>query len=311
MPEGITLPRTTEVHDAFRKGEIGWQEAFDRLKKLPKPWATPEWRAYRKKHIGNECEQCGADEGPLVLQHLAQPPPFNELRRAVRRHLWDEEVRVGLLPEPQEVERDVCPKCTSPNIYFLKREGRWRCNRTRKGRRICEYHFDTPDKETLPDVKGNAARKQAVYEEWRARTDEQVSHLAFDLSIQFHERYVSMEDVVTFCKRCAFLADQLGLEPCECGKHRPVGVGVCIHRRTSSESYAARRTRWLPPRMDRRSWRRATSCRSRSFSERRRSTSVGSFPKVRSISSRRLFPERCAYCSVVLTSACPRRTYTL
>ena len=88
----------------------------------------------------------------------------------------------------------------------------------------------------LPDVKGNAARKQAVYAEWRERTDEKVSHFAFDLSIDYHERYVSMEDVETFCKRCAFLADRLGLEPCECGKHRPVGIGVCIHRRTSSQS---------------------------------------------------------------------------
>jgi hypothetical protein len=44
-------------------------------------WHTKEWQATRKALIGDRCEQCGASEGPMVLQHHWHPPVFAKVLR--------------------------------------------------------------------------------------------------------------------------------------------------------------------------------------------------------------------------------------
>ena len=85
-------------------------------------------------------------------------------------------------------ERNICPTCGSINILARKTlSPKYRCNHCKE---LFEEHGDEIEKETLITV------------------------------IDEYLRYISLEDTVTFCKKCAFLWDKKGMDLCPVCKEK-------------------------------------------------------------------------------------------
>ena len=79
-----------EIYKEYHEGKISLEEAWEKLKKLPKPWTTKEWKERRKEVIKESCEYCGSDSD-LVIQH----PPIKDKSKLVR-HVAEEYLKSKL-----------------------------------------------------------------------------------------------------------------------------------------------------------------------------------------------------------------------
>jgi len=43
------------------------------------PWGTAQWKQMRQETLGDACEQCGATDRTLVLQHMWHPPSYAQV----------------------------------------------------------------------------------------------------------------------------------------------------------------------------------------------------------------------------------------
>ena len=216
---GVVLPAVEELRERFESGALGWEETLKALQKLPKPWATKEWKAWRAENVGTACVQCGSAEGPMVLQHLRHPMSFNEIRKAVRHHLWEIAQENGHVSEPPcpTEERQVCPLCNSTAIRYYKTFGHWRCLGKKHGKQ-CGHEFSEPVVAQVPDKKAWWPLKQEAWREFMDWNEDLIGEQTLAISFEQQAEYLSMEHTTTFCKKCAFLWDQKGLRLCKCGR---------------------------------------------------------------------------------------------
>lgn len=222
-----------DIKQALIEGKLSPQDAMKMLtSNSRRPWHTKEWRQQRDKLIDKQCFQCSSNDGIMVLQHLWHPKKISIIIRAVRwQHKEDYEKLhpkppVQLPPEPEPVERPACPSCNTTNVYQRRKMADWRCNSTK-----CGHIFITPaTKQALTlqqrleygQLLRNAYRQ--AYSKWeeefsKAEGDKILTD-ALLISIKEHERYVSCQDTVTFCKKCAFMWDKKYCKLCPvCKKH--------------------------------------------------------------------------------------------
>lgn len=199
----------------------------------------------RKLLIKDCCEQCGNNQGPMVLQHLWHPPAYKEHVRSIYERFFIEAQNNSSLPEAteQEVESfiaefteqaEACPSCDMRSI--TKRKTMTPIYRCRK----CNHEFDSPKlvpyhsklKTTAPSIE--KIKKDITYakqKEFMWNTfGEEIRTLAVLKGIEDHKRYISMEDTKTYCKRCAFLWDKKRLKVCDVCKDKliPLSMHACI-----------------------------------------------------------------------------------
>lgn len=150
-----------QKYDNLRKhlieNKLTYSQAFEQIRKFPKPWETAEWKresiSKRKKY----CEQCGNSEGIMNLIHLRQPLPFAELKEWISsQFLYDfcetnninkqlSEIKVT----DEEIQshrdqytevRDTCPRCIRSSFKARKTiTPLYRCIQ-------CGFEFDEPIK---------------------------------------------------------------------------------------------------------------------------------------------------------------------
>tara|TARA_R110000868_G_scaffold57407_1_gene177282 strand:- start:89 stop:931 length:843 start_codon:yes stop_codon:yes gene_type:complete len=223
-----------KIRNELLKGKITFTEAYNRLKKLPKVWKTPEWQEQRSQKIKPNCEQCGINRAyaPMVIQHLVQPPKFRDIRRTIFEnkfssyldqnnidfdeiHISDEEYRI-YLEENVEI-REVCPSCSKQ--YFSTRKTmspKYRCS-------SCWHEFDVPEEiKYLPKLRLRPDKDDVInrmldnklrneYYELRKKLweklFEETGREALLISMQYHDIYISFKSVATFCKTCATKMD--------------------------------------------------------------------------------------------------------
>lgn len=209
-----------EIKEAMLRGELHWKVALELITaKKSKPWTSAAWKKMREEKIGTACVQCGTTEGPLVLQHTWHPRPLKVLWQEAQRSLRDAYYQDHPIvrTEQKPVDRQACPRCQSTSIRQVKQSGRWQCNGKKRGR-VCGHEFDAPIlvKGFSPQQKhtrGDEWRQlqQEQYEGWLALCAQHEDELGLQvvvMSIDEHLRYMSGEDTVTMCKRCAFIADK-------------------------------------------------------------------------------------------------------
>ena len=113
-----------EIRDKLIKDEIGYSDAFEEIKKFPKPWHSKDWVKKRDSIIKSECEQCKNTEGIMVAQHLTHPIDFKTIRNEIFNSLFTEFLKLTTLPNPiitnKEIKefhdittqiREACPGC--------------------------------------------------------------------------------------------------------------------------------------------------------------------------------------------------------
>lgn len=222
------------VRDAFNLGKISAQETANVVTNIltKKPWHTEEWRKKRANLIQSKCTQCLTDEGPFVLQHLWHPRKLGETIRELRasHRIKYEELHPRIeipIPEPVGETRDACPRCHKLGIYWRKTKNSWRCNDS-----YCGHEFDNPIKRRMHSAEQSEKwwteyrnAKQEWYGCFREETDEVILIEALKIGFEEHDRYMSLSDTTTFCKKCAFMWDKRQRKLCKgCNKFVPFNI---------------------------------------------------------------------------------------
>lgn len=228
-----------KIREDLESNKLSYSEAFELIKALPKPWKTPEWKEQRDKSLKNHCEQCGDTKNVLVAQHLSHPRKFSEIRLdllfdLIENSEWAKEEKakpvivtneeIELFKKRDTIKRLACPKCY--RVSFRERKTfqiRFKCDH-------CSTEFDTPTeieyskqfckrvdlvniKSILLNYKEKQKRNyisQSIYE----NNCEELGKQALLIGIDEHLKYLSMDEIVTFCKVCASKMDLHSLLLC-------------------------------------------------------------------------------------------------
>lgn len=253
-----------EIRDQLLADDISWSDALNSLQeatKRKKPWHYKEWKQERDMLIKDCCAQCGQsnDSAQMVLQHLWHPSKISDIFEQLayaeiqaKVHLKEKYIEHALensaeLKNMPIGNREACPKCESTNVRFRKTWDKWACisNKSRRGRVVwrCGNVFETPlmKQEPNPDEKREIASiKQKIqyeaYLKFNKEIKESYGKQVVLESIKETERYLSLRDTVTFCKKCAYLMDVKKLALCpNCKDYLPIWhVDTCSDRHVNT-----------------------------------------------------------------------------
>lgn len=180
-------------------------------------YRRPDFAKLRAQKIGEACAQCGTREGPLVLQHLEQPPVVKYAIENYRGHAFREWKAVNPVPDftalPQ-VGTEVCPECGLASFY--RRASKfppYRC--TANG-----HKFEVPGVRYQPEPTASQALWSEYVGRFEAERGAAYKALAVAFVLQGCIAYLEGDSVVTLCKKCAYMADVNQMVLCQvCGKH--------------------------------------------------------------------------------------------
>ncbi len=209
-------------------------------------WHTKDWKDRRKKFLKDKCEICISKE-TLTIQHRSHPRKYNEYENEITRKYTTDLVEYNstlkqsdfleyisknydFLPIP------LCPKCESrkPNKRMTKTPV-FLCTK-------CHHEFNDPnfiriekliaifyENEESIEVKDKCFvskdkwknqlnLKQIMYwlkrNETKSDNSEKIEKEAFLLYLDNIIKYLSFEDSITACKKCASNYDLNNLELC-------------------------------------------------------------------------------------------------
>lgn len=157
-----------------------------------RPWATKEWRERRKEKLKDKCEWCGSTKN-LTIHHPDYRPALS-IWREIARKLFEKSEEYENAQNVPPVLVEHCPRCGSKGIYKrITVIPPYRCSR-------CGLEFDTPKKREECDSDAF----WSAYKEFISKNKGGVDAEFAIEKQKSYERYMSMEGVVTLCKRCNF-----------------------------------------------------------------------------------------------------------
>lgn len=210
----------SKLKQKLLSGEIGWQEALAIITSFKSPpWKSKEWKAKRDALLANKCQQCGSME-KLTLQHTRHPKSIQALFQELRGDFlneWNEwKIKHPIQIDLTTISADTnaCPKCSSPTIRFRKTMNDWKCIASVNGI-FCHHIFETPI-----HIISETVRKDLWKKDWYKMQEEfdtafGIGKQVVVMAIDQHGHYLTMQDTVTLCKRCAFVADRTKMVFCE------------------------------------------------------------------------------------------------
>ena len=132
---------------------------------------------------------------------------------------WKEQHPVRVDTSTLPLDGRGCPMCGHANILHRKRTNDYRCRHS-SGGVFCDCLFTTP----IPIIDPLLIRTLETEAKQRRLNDfneaHQVGKQAALLAIDQDIRYLSMEDTITLCKRCAFVADRTKMVLCDVCKEK-------------------------------------------------------------------------------------------
>ncbi|WP_143165292.1 hypothetical protein [Flavobacterium cucumis] len=246
----LTYNELIELREKLINGEIDVETAKtlygNDLKEGKRSWDTKDWKLRRAEVIKDKCEICSSTE-VITLQHLSHPKKFNdylvELKRAytenhiklnseIDKSVFTQHVinRYEYLPVP------LCPNCKSKNpSERVRKLPKYRCT-------DCKHEFEEATNYSVYELvemfyKNNDAYE--VYDKcfvskdkwqnkhnlsnvmyWLLRNNATeinaatIEKEAFLLYLNDDIKYLSFEDTITACKKCASSYDLFNMELC-------------------------------------------------------------------------------------------------
>ncbi len=220
--------------------EIDLEEVKEKVYeyKKKKSWNTKEWRSRRENLIKEKCEQCGSTDN-LYIQHTWHPRRYSDIKRDISKKygdilrekypiddlVRDSEILSYIHIEYKYIRRACCPICKSINIVEQKTlKPKYKCNKCKErfeSVKVIEIlvpkYSSTVVRKTYEQIKLNVKKK--IYKEKIKKLKEELYQYDIEKEtllelINDNIRYLSMEDVKTYCKKCAFLEDIRGLDLC-------------------------------------------------------------------------------------------------
>ena len=222
--------------------EIYWNEHKDG----ERSWHTKDWKERRSAVIKDKCEICGSKE-TLTLQHLSHPKKYNEYEREVTKQYAKSFIEHNTTLDKDEFTKHIitnynytavplCPNCKSRNPNKrVRKTPQYLCTE-------CRHEFNETNYKTIEELIASFYENEDVIEvrdkcfvsndKWKnqhnlsqikywlqrgrakANDSEAIGKEAFLLYLDDNIKYLSFEDTITACKKCAFNYDINNLDLC-------------------------------------------------------------------------------------------------
>jgi hypothetical protein len=263
----LGLSEIIELKQELEKGSISLEKAKDIFwkdrEKQKKSWHTKDWQERRKMVLKEICEICGSEES-LTVQHLSHPKKYHEYEKIIiRKHaeshinennVFDEEgFRDHVLNNFDYKAAPLCPNCFNrkPNLR-MRKTPKYLCT-------SCHFEFDETVSRSAEELIGlflngveSADTRDKCFiskNKWENRQNlsgiryffqreiaknenaQRIDLEAFLLYLNDQIKYLSFEDTITACKKCAFNFDINKMDLCPSCKQNYKGIqySTCIH----------------------------------------------------------------------------------
>ena len=238
-----------ELREKLINGEITVDNAKalygNDLKDGKRSWHTKDWKLRRDKVIKDKCQICNSTE-VLTLQHLSHPKKFTDYLLEVKRIYAKNQInsnpeieisvfRKYVLNKYDYLPIPLCPNCRNRNpSERVRKMPKYRCT-------DCKCEFDEPVNITIDELISlfyknvdaiEVVDKCFLSKEWRNKhnlssvkywfirenatsiNEERIEKEAFLLYLNDDIKYLSFEDTITACKKCASSYDLFNMELC-------------------------------------------------------------------------------------------------
>lgn len=246
----LTYDELIELRVKLANGEIGLDlakaQCWIDFEEGQRSWHTIDWKDRRSKLIKDKCEICSSTE-ILTLQHLSHPRKYSEyitdITRVYAKSYIDTnpdidkvEFRNHILENYDYVPIPLCPNCYSRNPNKrMRKVPQYLC-------RGCRHEFDNSIYKSIDELiltfyenqeatevqdkcfvsrdkwnnKHNLSNIRYWLQRERAKNKdaETIEREAFLLYLNDSIKYLSFEDTITACKKCAYNFDIKDLELC-------------------------------------------------------------------------------------------------
>ncbi|AOW10035.1 hypothetical protein [Flavobacterium gilvum] len=261
----LTYNEHIELREKLANDEITLAAAKELLWKDKtegqRSWHTKDWKDRRVDFLKDKCELCDSTD-TLTIQHLSHPKKFNEYKSEVTKkyvQIYKEsDDSIDKIEFMKFINSDydyypilLCPNCEGRNpSHRVRKKPQYRCTE-------CKHEFDKPNYKTETELvetfyKNDEAievrDKCFVSKKWQNQfhlsslkywfqrektTNKDIDSIekeAMLLYLDDNIKYLSFEDTITACKKCASYADLYNLELCpKCKTHyKGIQYPTCI-----------------------------------------------------------------------------------
>lgn len=256
----LTYNETIELRNKLRNGEIQLELAktqfWGDIKEGQRSWNTKDWQERRAKFLKDKCEICNKTD-TLTIQHLSHPKKYSAYLREITRKYANDLIETNLeisksdftdyiLKNHEYLPVLLCPNCMSKNpSKRVRKTPKYRCT-------DCKHEFDEAIHRSLDELISIFYENPDAYEvldkcfiskdEWRNKNNlsnvkywmlrelaknndsEAIDNEAFLLHLEDTIKYLSFEDAITACKKCAFNYDVNKRDLCPICKQHYKGI---------------------------------------------------------------------------------------
>jgi len=262
----LTLNEFIELREQLINNEIGIgfakEQCWKDLKKGKRSWHTKDWKERRDKFLKEKCEVCSSTD-TLTIQHNSHPKKYNEYLKEIKRTYTnkyrnnnneiDKEIfKNYVLKEYDYVPKPLCPKNKfhTPRIR-IRTKPKYKC-------KDCKYEFEEASFISALELISIFFKDEDAYEvrdkcfiskdKWRNKlnlprikylfqkniainkNEESIEKQTLILTLDDNIKYLSFEDIITACKKCAYNEDLKGMELCpKCNtNYKGIEYSTCI-----------------------------------------------------------------------------------
>ena len=246
----LTYNQLIELRDKLANGEIGLELAkaqyWNDFKEGQRSWHTKDWKERRSEFIKDKCEICGSKE-ILTLQHLIHPRKYSEYTKDItstyaknyidtNSDINKSQFSAHILKNYKYVPVPLCPNCKSRNPNKrIRKVPQYLCTE-------CRYEFDETVHKSVDELISTFYENEEVPEvldkcfvskdKWRNKHNlsnirywqqrelaknkdaVMIEKEAFLLYLNDNIKYLSFEDTITACRKCASSFDLYNMELC-------------------------------------------------------------------------------------------------
>lgn len=246
----LTYQGVVELRDKLVNDEIEVEVAkatfWHNFKEGARSWHTEDWKERRIKFLKDKCEIC-SNRDTLTVQHLSHPRKFSQYKLEVTRDYTNEFIKSNPVVDKAELNDHIqrmyvyvpvllCPNCKSKNPKErVRKTPKYRCPE-------CKHEFDEPAFRTVDELISILYEDEYAYEVcdkcfirndksrsqhnlssvryWlqrdyaKTKSAEKIEKEAFLRYLNDNVKYLSFEDAITACGKCAASYDLHRMELC-------------------------------------------------------------------------------------------------
>jgi len=246
----LTYNELIELRDKLKNSEIQLETAkgrfWDNYKEGQRSWQTKDWKERRAKFLKDKCEICSSND-TLTIQHLSHPRKFSGYKREMTKEHAKDYINANPVIDISEFSDYIqtkyeyvpvllCPNCNNKNPKErIRKMPKYRCA-------DCKYEFDEAPYRTVTQLISIFYENEHAYEvidkcfvskdQWRNKHNlsnarywlqrdrakkkdaEAIEKEAFLKYLNDNIKYLSFEDAITACRKCAGSYDMYKMELC-------------------------------------------------------------------------------------------------